>query len=125
MDTFVVRKRKTEDMDGSETPKRKELKADDVTIDEVVFFSVQDEVKWREIRNEHLVCDYCQLFRRKDADVVLNKCEEYLTYNTGELSQVKIFGRWHNIPRKQVSLVKLHMDYSLQSRCSLTYSGFC
>lgn len=104
MDKFLIRKRKSEDVDdNSKTSHSKERKIEIDTDDErSVKPLVNKDIKWTEIRRENLVCDYCLLFNRKAADELLEKCEKYLIYNTGDLSKVKIFGKWHDIPRKQV-----------------------
>ena len=60
------------------------------------------EIVWREIRAENLKCDYCCLFTKIEADQLLRECDSKLTYNSGDLSKVFIFGKWQNIPRQQV-----------------------
>jgi hypothetical protein len=63
-------------------------------------------LSWRELRAENLVCDYCMLFNKSQADNIFEECEKLLTYNDGKLAQIKLFGKWINIPRKQVDLLK-------------------
>ena len=60
------------------------------------------EIVWREIRAENLKCDYCCLFTKIEADRLLRECDSKLTYNSGDLSKVFIFGKWQNISRQQV-----------------------
>ena len=57
---------------------------------------------WKEIRAENLVCDYCILFDKSQADDIFTECEQILSYNDGDLSKIKIYGKWMDIPRKQV-----------------------
>ncbi|XP_060559939.1 DNA oxidative demethylase ALKBH2-like [Ruditapes philippinarum] len=59
-------------------------------------------LSWRELRAENLVCDYCMLFNKSQADDIFEECEKLLTYNDGKLAQIKLYGKWINIPRKQV-----------------------
>lgn len=62
-------------------------------------------VKWRKISGENLDCDYCILYNQEKVRELFQKCESEIEYNTGKLSQVRVFGKWHNIPRKQVNIL--------------------
>lgn len=57
----------------------------------------------KKIDGENLDCDYTRLYSRKEADALLKRCEESLEYFTGDLTRIKVYGKWHDIPRKQVS----------------------
>ncbi|XP_052832895.1 DNA oxidative demethylase ALKBH2 [Octopus bimaculoides] len=57
---------------------------------------------WRKITAEKLDCDYLLLYSKSEADKLLRECEETLNYNSGRLAQVQVFGKWHDIPRKQI-----------------------
>lgn len=48
-------------------------------------------------------CDFGLLYSSSEAKSLLEKCEEDLSYFTGQLSKVFVFGKWHQIPRKQVA----------------------
>ena len=50
-----------------------------------------------------LSCCFGTLYSRADANLLLAECESSLKYVSGDLSKVKVFGKWHDIPRKQVS----------------------
>ena len=63
---------------------------------------VKDSLSWRKIRGENLNCDYCRLLSKDQADELLQTCEKSITFNTGRMAQVQMFGQWRDIPRKQV-----------------------
>ena len=63
------------------------------------------KIKMKHIKSENLNCDYCQLYKRSEADDLLRRCESELEYNSGKLAQIQIFGKWIDIPRKQVNQV--------------------
>jgi len=86
MDKFVTRKRKSDEVvSGDERSKE---------------FKVQT---FNKIKSDNLDCDYGTVYSSDEALHYLQKCEEELTYFTGQLSKVFVFGKWHNIPRKQVA----------------------
>ena len=125
MDKFITRKRKHDSSD-EKIDAKKQNPVTDATVDgtsaalkiependssapetEPLFqfkSEIEDkkDLKWREIRGENLNCDYCVLYNRTSADKLLQEFERTLTYNEGQLARVNIFGKWHNIPRKQV-----------------------
>lgn len=70
----------------------------------------------RDLRGENFHCDYFSHFMpRSEADKLLSDCEGSLTYFTGELATVKLYGRSIPIPRKQVAYGDDGLTY--------TYSG--
>ena len=94
MDNFVIkqtRKRSLEDndSDGGDEKKIKRV--------------LSSALKWTKLSGNDLNCDYTILYNKKEADALLQECEKCIDYNSGELSKVKVFGKWHDIPRKQVS----------------------
>ncbi|XP_077165239.1 DNA oxidative demethylase ALKBH2 [Paroedura picta] len=70
---------------------------------------------WREIRAEGLRCSYTVLFCRAQADALFRALEREVAYLPGELTRVQVFGKWHNIPRQQVTYGDPGLTY--------TYSG--
>ena len=60
------------------------------------------EKKWTEIRGENLNVDHKMMYSSVEANSLLARCEQELTYFDGDLAKVQIFGKWMNIPRKQV-----------------------
>ncbi|NWS39606.1 ALKB2 demethylase, partial [Probosciger aterrimus] len=71
--------------------------------------------RWQEIRAEGLRCDYRLLFGKAEADEILQQLEEQVEYFEGEMTKVHVFGKWHDIPRKQVTYGDPELTY--------TYSG--
>lgn len=56
------------------------------------------------IKNEGLHLEYCTSFLEKEsADKLFQSLERDLEYFSRDLSRVKVFGKWHDIPRKQVA----------------------
>ncbi|XP_033113498.1 DNA oxidative demethylase ALKBH2-like isoform X2 [Anneissia japonica] len=66
----------------------------------------------KKISGENLDCDYIQLLDRKSADNLYQKCEKELEYFTGDLAKVRVFGKWFNIPRKQVAYGDAGLTYT-------------
>ncbi|PVD31190.1 hypothetical protein C0Q70_06602 [Pomacea canaliculata] len=58
---------------------------------------------WTKIAGENLDCDYVKLYSKKEADDIFLACERSLIYNSGHLAKVQLFGKWVDIPRKQVA----------------------
>ncbi|XP_041058002.1 DNA oxidative demethylase ALKBH2 [Carcharodon carcharias] len=78
--------------------------------------SVRDvEYSWKRLRTEGLNCDYTKIFSKPEADDIFLQLEKVLEYFSGEQTKVQVFGKWHNIPRKQVTYGDLGLTY--------TYSG--
>uniref|UniRef100_A0A6A7G029 DNA oxidative demethylase ALKBH2 n=1 Tax=Hirondellea gigas TaxID=1518452 RepID=A0A6A7G029_9CRUS len=75
----------------------------------------QQNIVWKKICAENLMLDYCILFPQGIANTLFNMLEEELQYFTGDLTRIKVFGKWHNIPRKQASYGDEGLTY--------TYSG--
>ncbi|XP_007058394.2 DNA oxidative demethylase ALKBH2 [Chelonia mydas] len=70
---------------------------------------------WKQIRAEGLNCDYKILFSKTEADKIFQELEKEVEYFEGDLTKVQVFGKWHNIPRKQVTYGDPELTY--------TYSG--
>ncbi|XP_045785797.1 DNA oxidative demethylase ALKBH2-like [Maniola jurtina] len=62
-----------------------------------------NSVIWKSTRNEGLDIEYALPIPRAIADAVLQELEETLTYFTGDLATVKVFGKVHPLPRQQVA----------------------
>lgn len=56
----------------------------------------------RHYSGRDMSCCFGTLYSRNDARLLLSQCESSLQYVTGKLSKVKVFGKMHDIPRKQV-----------------------
>ncbi|KAG8455708.1 hypothetical protein GDO86_001773 [Hymenochirus boettgeri] len=58
---------------------------------------------WKKIQSKGLDCDYILLFSKREADDFFQQLETDIVYFSGDLNRVKVYGKWHNIPRKQVT----------------------
>ena len=61
-----------------------------------------DDLHWDKIKRDNLDLDYTVLFPKAVASSLLQALEEQVEYFTGDLARVRVFGKWHNLPRKQV-----------------------
>uniref|UniRef100_UPI00358EE341 DNA oxidative demethylase ALKBH2-like n=1 Tax=Myxine glutinosa TaxID=7769 RepID=UPI00358EE341 len=65
--------------------------------------ATESVLDWHFIRDVGLDCDYVRLYSKSVADDLLTACEEQIKYFSGDLARVRIFGKWHNIPRQQAT----------------------
>ncbi|XP_004379048.1 DNA oxidative demethylase ALKBH2 isoform X2 [Trichechus manatus latirostris] len=68
--------------------------------------------RWRHIRAQGLDCDYTVLFGRAEADEIFQQLEKEVEYFTGALTRVQVFGKWHDVPRKQATYGDAGVTYS-------------
>lgn len=68
--------------------------------------------RWQHIRAEGLDCDYTVLFGRAEADEIFQELEKEIEYFTGTLARVLVFGKWHNVPRKQATYGDAGLTYT-------------
>ncbi|XP_060080691.1 DNA oxidative demethylase ALKBH2-like [Ylistrum balloti] len=73
-------------------------------------------VKWRQYTAENLDCKYTVLYSRSEADDLILECEKSLNYFTGQMTQVHVFGKWHDIPRKQTAYGDDGLNYSYSGK---------
>ena len=107
MDKFVTRKRKS-DEESSKIDDLNRRKATDVGLNKLTA--------------EKLDCDYGLIYSREEAEKLLKLCEDEISYFTGQLSKVFVFGKWHDIPRKQVSLLDISISPSFMHARALARS---
>ncbi|XP_030847398.1 DNA oxidative demethylase ALKBH2 [Strongylocentrotus purpuratus] len=131
MDKFIIRKKKSkhpeaetgstcsgqfqEERDGEDQPLTKRSRTDvteTTALDQRIPHHIPEKKK---IHGENLDCDYMRLYPKKQADDLFQRCEESLEYFMGDLARIKVYGKWHDIPRKQVA----HGDTGLTYK----YSG--
>ncbi|KAM8961520.1 DNA oxidative demethylase ALKBH2 [Pelodytes ibericus] len=62
-----------------------------------------EHLTWKEFIKENLTCDYTLLFRKTEADDIFQQLEKEIVYFSGDLSRIQVYGKWHNVPRKQVT----------------------
>ncbi|KAI8480136.1 Alpha-ketoglutarate-dependent dioxygenase alkB 2 [Branchiostoma belcheri] len=63
------------------------------------------------LRGENFNCDYTVLYRLSVASTLFQACEEEFVYNTGDLARVQLFGKYRDIPRKQVAFGDPGLSY--------------
>ncbi|KAF7240705.1 DNA oxidative demethylase ALKBH2 [Varanus komodoensis] len=76
---------------------------------------ISSHARWRHIQAQGLSCDYKILFGKAEADAIFQELEKEVEYFEGALTKLHIFGKWHSIPRKQVTYGDAGLTY--------TYSG--
>lgn len=94
---------------------KKEEECDTEEDEEACLAEFANPVPWQKIESEGLDCDYALLFPKEEADILFRKLEKEVVYATGEEAQVHVFGKAHNIPRKQATYGDAGLAY--------TYSG--
>lgn len=77
--------------------------------------AVDTKFKWKKIESYGLDCDYGQLFIKPEADDIFQQLEKEVEYLSGDLTKIKVHGKWHDIPRKQAAYGDPNLTY--------TYSG--
>lgn len=66
----------------------------------------------KKILREGLDLDYIAFFGRRTADYIFQRLESEVEYFTGDLLKIRVYGKWHKIPRKQVSYGDPGMSYA-------------
>ncbi|XP_065746564.1 DNA oxidative demethylase ALKBH2 [Phocoena phocoena] len=69
-------------------------------------------LSWRHIAAEGLDCDYTVLFGKAEADEIFQELEKEVEYFTGALARIQVFGKWHNVPRKQATYGDTGLTYT-------------
>ncbi|KAF5291201.1 hypothetical protein FQA39_LY14443 [Lamprigera yunnana] len=70
------------------------------------------KVEWRKFSGDGLDLDYSLFFQKTVADKIMAQLENDVEYYEGDLTKVKIFGKWHSIPRQQVSYGDRGLKYT-------------
>ncbi|XP_065122881.2 DNA oxidative demethylase ALKBH2 isoform X1 [Paramisgurnus dabryanus] len=112
MDKFVTHlKRSAVSAEKAQWKKEKLMKIcnEDVCEAEEEF---PQPIPWQKIEAESLDCDYCLLFHKNEADRLFNQLEEEVVYFTGDKAKVQVYGKMHNVPRKQATYGDEGLTYS-------------
>ena len=119
MDTFLTRQKRKLDMENENDSSRKKIvkmsrKEKDCHSDSTKRNCIGGKQfpLLKKLKADGLDCDYYRLYTKTEADEIFRQCEEQLVFNTGKESQVQVFGKWHEIRRKQVSPVIIKMGLS-------------
>lgn len=91
----------------------------DASKAECVVSSLIDDVRvnpeplvTKKILRDGLDLDYIAFFGRRTADYIFQRLESEVEYFTGDLLKIRVYGKWHKIPRKQVSYGDPGMSYA-------------
>ncbi|NXL91799.1 ALKB2 demethylase, partial [Alectura lathami] len=106
MDRFVVKRPAEEPGGGSKRSRLEEVAAGGPG---------RPSQPCQEIRAQGLSCEYRLLFSKAEADEIFQQLEKEVEYFEGEQTKLHVFGKWHNIPRQQVTYGDPELTY--------TYSG--
>ncbi|KRT81924.1 hypothetical protein AMK59_5310, partial [Oryctes borbonicus] len=80
-----------------------EMKRRKIDLEEAMQEVARKKVEWRKTDAEGLDVDYALLLPRSLADELMKQLQGTVQYYEGELAKVKVFDKWHNIPRQQVA----------------------
>ena len=64
-------------------------------------------VKWTHINKNDLNISYAIILDQKQCNNIFERLESELEYFTGDLARVKVFGKYHDIPRQQVCIMSM------------------
>ncbi|KAM4710040.1 DNA oxidative demethylase ALKBH2 isoform 1-T2 [Discoglossus pictus] len=117
MDKFVIKaeikskkrtvgecKELTDQEEKNDIKKRKEEEIRDCLLSETYI--------WKKIQAQSLDCDYTALFSKIESDELFQQLEKEIQYFSGDQSRVQVYGKWHNIPRKQVTYGDKGLTYT-------------
>jgi alpha-ketoglutarate-dependent dioxygenase alkB family protein 2 len=72
------------------------------------------KLNWRKITAENLNLDYAIMFTQNEAYKIFNHLENEIVYERD--SKVQVFGKWHNVPRKQASYGEDGLKYKFSGK---------
>ena len=72
-------------------------------------------IVWKKVNRDELQIRHSVVFPLSTCNAYVQNLEKEVSYLTGDMSKVKIFGKWHNIPRKHAAYGETGVKY--------TYSG--
>ncbi len=61
---------------------------------------------WKIIRNENLNLSYLNHFLAgRESSQFFARLEDEIEYLSGDLAKVRVYGKWHDLPRRQVLIL--------------------
>ncbi|KAF8785227.1 DNA oxidative demethylase ALKBH2 like protein [Argiope bruennichi] len=72
---------------------------------------------WRIITGENLKLRYAEIFSRSSSKHIMTRLEKEVEYYSGDLLKVRVYGKWHEIPRKQVAFGDDGLSYKFSGNC--------
>lgn len=64
---------------------------------------LKSDIKWKNIYSTNLHLTYAIVFSKSVSEKFFQQLEKEVEYYSREITKVKIYGKWCNIPRKQVA----------------------
>lgn len=81
-------------------------------FDHIKCTTIMDESHWNKIIADDLDLDYCETFLTSaEAASLMEYMENNIRYLEGQLTRVKVFGRYYVIPRQQVAFGDDNVSY--------------
>ena len=116
MDKFIIRQKRKihagdDEVELNNNPKhlKKEIENTSNSGNETRIETTKSPLL-KKLTDEGLDCDYYRLYTNQQADEILRQCEEQLVFNSGREAQVRVFGKWHKIRRKQVKIIVHYIE---------------
>ncbi|KAL3270108.1 hypothetical protein HHI36_009166 [Cryptolaemus montrouzieri] len=78
---------------------------------------VPNNLEKKKIIREGLNLDYMILLNRTLANELFNQLRASVEYYDGELTKVRVFGKWHKIPRQQCAYGDAGLNYKFSGVC--------
>lgn len=69
----------------------------------------ESPVKWQHVQRHHLELRYAVIYPKQEADELFEQLEKEVEYEAE--SMVRVFGKWHRIPRQQVAFGDAGLSY--------------
>lgn len=85
---------------SEEEPKKKKQKVEEIA-----------NVEWHHLKREGLNLSWAELFPKVTCRHLFTQLEAEVNYFTGHLATVKVFGKIHNLPRKQSAYGEPGLEY--------------
>ncbi|XP_073972223.1 DNA oxidative demethylase ALKBH2-like [Rhodnius prolixus] len=74
--------------------------------------SAEREIRWVDFTGEQLQMRYSPNFLKKEvADKLFDTLENEVQYFSGDLTKIRVFGKWRDIPRQQVAFGDPGLSY--------------
>lgn len=97
-----------------EPPKITGNNDDHTQIDVFSILKTLPELQWKMITAENLNLAYSIMFTNNQAHKIFSYLEKDVVYENN--SKVQVFGKWHNVPRKQASYGDKGLRYTFSGR---------
>ncbi|KAA0717304.1 DNA oxidative demethylase ALKBH2 [Triplophysa tibetana] len=112
MDKFVTHLKRSAVSDGNNDWREEKLmkKCEENVCEVEGEFS--QPIPWQKVESEGLDCDYSLLFHKEEADCLFRQLEDEVVYFTGDKAKVHVYGKTHNVPRKQATYGDEGLMYS-------------